>query len=207
LTSEEDIVKRLRSEIKNEIKKSQDEIKGVVKRSQDEIIEKLSEKIKPILQDYEIAPPYETLTKWSGDAINQIKKDIAKAIQENNPKQEEIAKRKAKKIDKMVDEVINLTEKIRNDEIKNKEFLNPLYPNKRILKIPIIARLRGHGRGTRNWLGLLLTGTGLGILGSGVWGATEIFFSVQGSIVIGLIILLLTAWLARRKVFALFGQE
>ena len=151
-----------------------------------------------------MTPPYDKLTEWSEDAMTRIKKDIAKAIEEDDDKMEKNARKKAREIDKMIDNVVGLIEHIKEEDSKEKEFTNPLYPKR---KIPIIDRFRGQGRGTRNWLGLLLTGIGLTILGSGVWGASEEFFSIQGSIVIGLIILLLTAWLERRRVFALFGQE
>jgi hypothetical protein len=209
LTLEKDNIEKLREEIstliKEEIKKSQKEIK--------EKLDIIVEKFNPLLEEYEVTPPYEKLADWSQGAINQIKKDIAIAIEESDDKKEKKARKKAQQIDKMINEVIRLTEKIREEESQEKQFSNPLYPKPTIAKIPLIGKIpisgkfRGHGRGTINWLGLLLTGMGLGILGSGVWSATEHLFSIQGSIIIGLIIILLTAWLARRKVFALFGQE
>lgn len=166
-------------------------------------VSELSEILKQIQSSNkrsQLNDPYEKLTKWSHDAINQIKKDISDSIQSNDSKKEKKSQKQADNVDKLLNKVVGLIEEIKRDDmlIKND---NPFYPPTKIFS------LRRKQRSARNSLSLLMAGTGLLILSSGVWDAAGDFLSIQGRLIIGTIIVAMTAWLERRKVFALFGQE
>jgi len=156
--------------------------------------------------DYNI-DPYGKLTKYSYEAINQIKKDMINALTKGSKSSIEEANERAHQITKMVNDVIKIIEKMKKQDEERIEINNPLYPHKKILgKIPGTLRLNLHSRGATKWLGFLLTGVGVLIFSRGIWDATETLFSIQGSLIIGAAIIILMAWLERKKIFAVFGE-
>jgi hypothetical protein len=173
-----------------------------------EIIKDFSDKVESILESQTQSDPYKKLTKYSQEAMNQVKKDLTNAMEAGNEREIAEAKKKADKIDNMIDEVVHLIEKIKKDEEGRIEFDNPLYPTKRLYRFfPAVLRWKSHERGARNWLGFLVTGTGLIIMSRGIWDASGELLSIQGSIIIGAIMVALMAWLERKKIFEVFGQE
>ncbi|RJQ23089.1 hypothetical protein C4565_11040 [Candidatus Parcubacteria bacterium] len=196
----EDIINRLerieaisKSEDDEDNSKEEDEAEDIEENDEDEI-------------DYNI-DPYGKLTKYSYEAINQIKKDMINALAKGSKSSMEEANERARQITKMVNDVIKIIEKMKKRDEERIEITNPLYPHKKILgKIPGTLRLNLHSRGATKWLGFLLTGVGVLIFSRGIWDATEVLFSIQGSLIIGAAIIILMAWLERKKIFAVFGE-
>lgn len=152
--------------------------------------------------------PYKKLTKYSYDALNQVKKDLIKALETGNRFDIAAANKKTVEIAKMVNDVIRMIERIKKQDEGKVEINNPIYPAKKLWRyFPATLRLNLHSRGATNWLGFLITGVGVLIFSRGIWDATSELFSIQGSLIIGAVIIVLMAWLERKKVFAVFGQE
>lgn len=189
-----------------------DEISTIMQEKLDklkeEIIEELSEKIESILASQDEPDPYKKLEAYSREAMIYVEDELARALKSGNKKEIAKIKKKADKIDKMVDEMVKVIEKIKKDDHSNIEFENPLYPAKWPGRsTPAIFRWKNYNRGARNWLGFLVTGVGLIILGRGIWDASAELFTIQGSIVIGAIMMGLMAWLERRKLFDVFAGD
>lgn len=175
-----------------------------------EIFERL-ENIESISESDELddtennVEPYKRLRKYSYEAMNQIKKELTKALEKGNKNEINQAAEKAKEIIKITEDVIKQIEKIKEQDEKRIEVDNPLYPPKKLLGyLPATFRPKLHSRGATKWLGFLLTGVGVVIFSRGVWeGAGEVF-SIQGSLIIGAAIIILMAWLERKKIFSVF---
>ena len=151
--------------------------------------------------------PYKKLTKYSYEALNQAKKDFVRAFWSGNKAGMRYAETKTAEINEMVKDVIKIIEKTKKEDEKKIEINNPLYPRKKIARyIPDIFHPRLHARGATKWAGFLLTGVGVLIFSRGIWDASETLFSIQGSIIIGVAIIILMAWLERKKIFAVFGE-
>lgn len=193
-------------ELKKEITKIQEQIDKFKK----EIIDRLDkiESISESEDDENGVDPYKKLTKYSYEALNQVKKDLTKALEADNKFEIKEANKKTAEITKMVNDVIKMIEKIKKQNEERIEINNPLYPPKKLGRyFPAVLRPKLHSRGATNWLGFLLTGVGVLIFSRGIWDASETLFSIQGSLIIGATIIGLMAWLERKKIFAVFGQE
>ena len=182
------------------------QIKEIMK---EEINKAKLEILEEIRTDEHKKDPYKKLEEWNKDAMERIKKELTESVEKGDTRQQKRLEKNAEKMDIMVNKLIGLVEKIKEAEKREDDSSNPLYQSKGnwwVLKLNRLIK-RKHDRSTRNWLGLLFTGLGLLIISSGIWNASEEIFSIQGSILLGAIILGLMAWLERRKVFAVFGQE
>jgi len=190
-------------ELKKEITKMQEQIDKFKK----EIIDRL-DKIESISESEDDVEPYKKLAKYSNEALNQVKKDLMKALEAGNEFDKNEANKKTAEITKMVNDVIKKIEKIKKQNEERIEINNPLYPPKKLWRyFPATLRPNLHSRGATNWLGFLLTGVGVLIFSRGIWDASAELFSIQGSLIIGATIIILMAWLERKKIFAVFGQE
>lgn len=173
-----------------------------------EIIDELSKKIDSILDSRDESDPYNKLEKYSREAMTFVEDELTRALKTGDPKKINKIKKKADKIDKMVDEIVQVIEKIKKEDHSNIEFENPLYPATWPGRsTPAIFRWKNYNRGARNWLGFLVTGIGLIILSRGIWDGAAELFSIQGSIIVGGIMMALMAWLERRKLFDVFAGE
>ena len=151
--------------------------------------------------------PYKKLAKYSYEALNQVKRDLTNALEKGNELDINEADDKTKAIIKMVDDVIKSLIKIKKQDEKRIAISNPLYPYKKLLHfLPGTLRLNLHSRGAIKWVGFLLTGVGVVIFSRGIWDAADTIFSIQGSLIIGAAIIILMAWLERKKLFAVFGE-
>ena len=168
--------------------------------------------------------PYLHLSKLYSNALRDIVKDIEKImLQENKgsiidiPTKIKIRGKVDDSLNQIVqgmDEVLRATYKIRDDEIKEKEFRNPLYfkiqrPNIENLRERFFNKLfylRIKKGNTSNWLSLLIAGIGLITLWNGIEETIVYRLSAQGMIVLGISTLGLIAWLQRQKVFQIFGE-
>ena len=159
--------------------------------------------------DAEVAiDPYKKLTKYSYEALNQVKKDLVRALERGSKFDINEANNKTAKITETVNDVIKIIENTKKRDEERIEINNPLYPNKKLWRyLPAALRLKLHSRGTTKWLGFLLTGVGVIIFSRGIWDASEALFSIQGSLIIGATIIILMAWLERKKIFAAFGES
>jgi len=184
-------------------------------RSYDEVIKEIRKVVKEEIKSYFEEPPepnpYRTLEKWNKDAVEKIKKDFTDALGKKKRSVNFQNKLRAKSynIDKMVDEVIGLIEEIREEERKKGTNLdNPLTESKIFRYLPWLKNFTKRAdRKSNNWLGLLFVGIGLTFIARGFWDASEEMFSIQGSIITGAFTLSLLAWMERRRIFSLFGQE
>jgi len=96
-------------------------------------------------------------------------------------------------------------EKMKQAEEDTAVVRNPIY---RYLPWNLGRRIiMTHKRGARNWLGLLITGAGIVLFWRGIWDGSPYFLSIQGSLIVGGVILILMAWLEKRRIFSIFGQE
>ncbi|QLH02677.1 hypothetical protein C5F47_03425 [Nitrosopumilus cobalaminigenes] len=182
------------------VKTNQESIKKIVESNNALLTKDLLAKLESLNNKKKTYDPYDQLTEWSHNAINQIKKDISESIENNDAKKEKKAQRQADNVDKLLNKVVGLIEKIKKDDLLIEKD-NPFYPPSKTFS------LRRKYRGARNSLSLLMAGIGLIVLSSGVWEASGELLSIQGRLILGILMVSMTAWLERRKVFALFGQE
>lgn len=197
-------------ELKKEITKIQEQIDKFKKEISDRLdkIESISESEDDENGVDDDVDPYKKLTKYSYEALNQVKKDLVKAVGANKEFDKNEANKKTAEITKMVNDVIKQIEKIKKQNEERIEINNPLYPTKKLGRyFPAALRVWLHSRGATNWLGFLLTGVGVLIFSRGIWDASAELFSIQGSLIIGATIIVLMAWLERKKIFAVFGQD
>lgn len=202
-----------------ENKKSNDEIlENIRKVLKEELLEIINEELREIIkQELKIAlgkepiqNPYEILQEWNKKAAEEIKIDLARMIEKNDAGKVELKfKKESERLNKKIDEIIGKVEDLREEERKKGlNLANPLNESKIFSYLPWLKNFTKRAtRESNNWLGLLFAGVGVTFIGRGVWDASEELFSIQGSIIIGSFILGLVAWLERRKIFALFGQE
>lgn len=196
-------IKDLEEEIKklHELINENNEIfKNILKENNEILTKEFVKKFIDINEQRISEDPYEKLTKWSQDAMNQIKKNIAESIENNNSKQEKRSQKQADNVDKLLNKVVGLIEKIKKDDVQIHDD-NPFYPTTK--PFSLIKKYRS----ARNSISLLMAGIGLVVLSSGIWESAGELMSIQGRLIIGTIMVAMTAWLERRKVFALFGQE
>jgi len=184
------------------IQTNEESIKQLLKQNNELLLKDILKKLMAVNEKNQIEDPYDTLTKWSRDAITQIKRDVSNSIQDNDKSKEKKAQKQADDVDKLLNKVVGLLEKIKQDDLLIKND-NPFYPPSKLLS----WSWRKKQRSARNSISLLMAGIGLIVLSSGVWEASGDILSIQGRLIIGAIMIAMTAWLERRKVFALFGQE
>jgi len=186
--------------LRNQIQIDKDLFKTILEQNNKNLVESILNEINSLYEKQTFPDPYEKLTRWSHDALSQIKKDISESIENNDVKREIKSQTQADNVDKLLNKVVGLIEKIKKDDLLIQND-NPFYPPTKTFS------LRRKYRGARNSLSLLMAGIGLVVLSSGIWEATGELLSIQGRIILGTIMIAMTAWLERRKVFALFGQE
>lgn len=186
--------------LKNEIAEILDARLNELKK---EIADEITEKMKS--QDVE---PYANLSIITQQAMNQVKRELADALQRGNQVAINNARKKQEDIQKTLKNIQKYVEQIKGEEENSVQFENPLYPKKRLYQIfPWLYYRKSHKRSSRNWLALLFAGVGLGLIFTGIGEASLALQSTQGSLIMGTIILALLAWLEKRKVFSLLGQE
>jgi len=191
--------------VEDENGKDEDDVKDENGEDEDDVKDENGEDEDDVKDDVD---PYKKLAKYSYEALNQVKKDKVRAMQLGRNKSDiKDADTKTSEIIKMVSDVIKNIEKIKKQDEERIEINNPLYLRKKLLRyLPGTLRLNLHARGATKWAGFLLTGVGVIILSRGIWDASETLFSIQGSIIIGAAIIILMAWLERKKIFAVFGE-
>jgi len=203
ITRLSEIIKRNEELIKTNkesIQTNDESIKHLLKQNNEILLKGILKKLMEVNKKTQTEDPYDTLTKWSHDAITQIKKDVSNSIQDDKSSNEKKAQKQSDNVDKLLNKVVGLMEKIKKDD-QDLKYENPFYPPSKVFS------WSKKKRSARNSLSLFMAGVGLIVLSSGIWEASGDILSIQGRIIIGAIMIAMTAWLERRKVFALFGQE
>lgn len=180
---------------KKEFRLTKDDIKKIIEETIEEFeAQKETESEKTIvLEDAEID---KSLDLWERKLEQALKRE--KKYEEYGDKLKE-AKQEIKA------DIMIATKKMKEAEEDTAVITNPLY---RYLPWNLGRRIiKTHKRGARNWLGLLITGVGIVLFWRGIWDGSPYFLSIQGSLIVGGVILILMAWLEKRRIFSLFGQE
>lgn len=190
--------------LKEEISKIlETKLEGLKKEIVKEIIKEIS-KIEP--QDE--VTPLANLKKIFAEAEKQVTKQLALAYQLGDPKKIEEAKKMQEKILVRLDEISKDIRQINEEFETAAEIENPIIPKKWYHRwFPWLLYGKGSVRSERNWIALLFAGVGLGLIFNGISEASSALQSIQGSLILGAIILALLAWLEKRRVFSLLGQE
>ena len=191
---------------KDDLKGLKDEISEINEKL-DELKDSISE-IAEKTESQDDVDPYANLSVITQEAMNQVKRELANALQRGKKDEIDDARKKQNDVEKALTKIQEIVEQIKSQEENSIQYENPLYPKSRLHQLfPWIHHSKSHKRSSRNWLSLLLAGVGLGLIFNGISEAASALQSIQGSLIMGTLILALLAWLEKRKVFALLGQE
>ena len=192
----------------DDYEKLKNEIVAILGTKLNELKKEIVDEITKKMESQKDMDPYANLSVITQEAMNQVKRELANALQRGNQKEIDNARKKQEDIQKALTKIAQIVEQIKGEEENSIQYENPLYPKKRLHQVfPWVYYRKSHKRSSRNWVALLFAGVGLGLIFTGIGEASLALQSIQGSLIMGTIILALLAWLERKKVFSLLGQE
>ena len=192
----------------DDYEKLKDEIEQILKAGLNELKNEIVDEIKKKIESQEKVDPYAKLSIMTQEAMNQVRRELANALERGDYDEIENARNKQNDVEKTLSKIDEMIKQIKGEEENSVQYENPLYPKKRLEQFfPFLSYRKSHQRSSRSWVALLFAGVGLGLIFTGITEASLALQSIQGSLIMGTIILALLAWLERKKVFSLLGQE